>query len=108
MDYRKTYESFRKGLIETILNNADVINSNIPDKLLGYVELGEIDESIKMGEDKYAFIIYTIPIFIKRIEDNGIVGFSASTENVYHNEECWYEIDDIETRTLIKLSEKIY
>lgn len=108
MDYRKTYEGFRKGLIETILNNADVINSNIPDKLLGYVEFGECDKSIKMGEDKYAFIIYTIPIFIKRIEDNGIVGYPASSENVYHNEECWYEIDDIETRTLIKLSEKIY
>lgn len=108
MDYRRTYENFREGLIETILNNADVINSNIPDKLLGYVELGEVDESIKMGEDRYAFIVYTIPIFIKRIEDNGIVGSPASTENVYHNEECWYEIDDIETRTLIKLSEKIY
>jgi hypothetical protein len=108
MDYRKTYENFRQGLIETILNNADVINSNIPDKLLGYVECGEINESIEMGEGKYAFIIYTIPIFIKRIEDNGIVGCPASSENVYHNEECWYEIDDIETRTLIKLTEKIY
>ena len=108
MDYRKTYENFREGLIETILNNADVINSNIPDKLLGYVELGEVDESIKMGEDKYAFTIYTIPIFIKRIEDNGIVGYPASSNNIYHNEECWYEIDDIETRSLIKLTEKIY
>ena len=68
MDYRRTYENFREGLIETILNNADIINSNIPDKLLGYVELGEVDESIKMGEDKYAFIVfycYFVQIYLR-------------------------------------------
>lgn len=107
MDYRETYANFRAELIELIINNADVINSSLDDKILGYVECGECDESIIMEDDETPFVLYNTPIFIIGIEDNNVIGYPASTNNVYYNVESWYDIKDIDTLTLISLVEKI-
>ena len=49
MDYAKTYEEFRKGMIETIINNAEQINNNLTNRKLGYVMGAYPDEDIEMG-----------------------------------------------------------
>lgn len=45
MDYRKTYNEFRNGMIKAIINNADTINSKFTTRKLGYIMCGEPDEN---------------------------------------------------------------
>ena len=68
MDYRKTYNEFRNGMIKAIINNADTINSKLTTRKLGYIMCGEPDENIDMGNGKFALRAFIDPIFIVRIE----------------------------------------
>lgn len=107
MDYAKTYAEFRKGMIETIINNAEKINSCFTNRKLGYVIGAYPDEGIEMGYGRCALRKCIDPIYIVRVKNDCVVGYPANIDNVYYEDEGLYEINDLSTETLIMLCEKI-
>jgi len=107
MDYRKTYNEFRNGMIKAIINNADTINSKLTTRKLGYIMCGEPDENIDMGNGRFALRTFIDPIFIVRIERDCVEGYPANKNNVFYADENYYAIEELTTETLIDLCEKI-
>lgn len=107
MDYRRTYDEFRNGMIDKIINNADAINSKLDARILGYCICEELDECIKLDNGCTALRAYHDPIFIIRIRDCTVIGYSAIDANRSCDIEFFYYLKELSTETLINLCEII-
>lgn len=107
MDYRKTYNEFRDGLINRIIANADEINSKPNIRVLGYHMCVELDEDIELDDGRAAFRVYNDPIFITGVKGIDAIGYSAIDANLPCGSDGYYYLKELSTETLIDLCEII-